>query len=175
MRPSRVVLLSLALSAVSGVALAQPAPPPPGGPGAERGHWDPAKMREHREARHAERDKALHDVLGIQPTQEAAFTAFTSAMKPPEWRHEGGRDGAAPPMAMTTPERLDRMKAEMDKRFAAMREAFDRRAEATRALYAVLDPRQRAAMDALPELTGHPGGKGHGDRMGPPGPMGAGM
>ena len=176
MSPSRALFLSVVISAVSSLALAQPAPPP-GGPGAERGHWDPAKMREHMEARHAERDKALHDVLGIQPGQEAAFAAFTSAMKPPEWRHDGDHHDAAPPIAMTTPERLDHMKARMDERFAAMREAFDKRAAATKTLYAALDPHQRAVMDALPELTGrgHGGGEGHMGHKGPPGPMGAGM
>jgi hypothetical protein len=56
-----------------------------------------------------------------------------------------------------------------------MRDAFDRRDQATRALYASLDPRQRAAMDALPELTGHGDGKGHMGHMGAPGPTGAGM
>jgi protein CpxP len=175
MSPLRPLFLSVVLSAVSGVALAQPTPPPPGGPGAERGHWDSAKMREHMEARHAERDKALHDVLGIQPGQEAAFAAFTSAMKPPEWRHDGEHHDASGRMAMTTPERLDRMKARMDERFAAMREAFDKRAAATKTLYAALDPHQRAVMDALPELTGRGGDKGPMGRRGPPGPMGAGM
>jgi hypothetical protein len=177
MSPSRALFLSVVLSAVSGVALAQPAPPPPGGPGAERGHWDPAKMRERMDARHAERAKALHDVLGIQPGQEAAFAAFTSATRPPEWRHEGDHHDAAPRTAMTTPERLDRMKARMDARFAAMREAFDKRATATKALYAALDPHQRAVMDALPDLAGrgHGGGEGPMGHKGPPGPMGAGM
>ena len=130
-----------------------------------------------------ERAKALHDVLGIQPAQESAFAAFTTTMRPPEGRRDGGPgpDGrdrfadAGSRMAMTTPQRLDRMKAEMDRQFSAMREAFDRHAEATKALYAALDPHQRAVMDALPELTGHHGGMGHMGGMGHPGPMGAGM
>jgi hypothetical protein len=142
-------------------------------------------MRAHGEARRAEHAKALHDVLGIQPGQEAAFAAFTASMRPPEGPHDGdyrgdGRRG--PPdesrVSLTTPQRLDRMKAEMDRRVAAMRDAFDRRDQATRALYASLDPRQRAAMDALPELTGHGDGKGHMGHMGhmgAPGPTGAGM
>jgi hypothetical protein len=142
-------------------------------------------MREHQEARHAERTQALHDVLGIQPTQEQAFAGFIAAMRPPEQdrdgdRGPGPRDGAGSRAAMTTPERLDRMKAEMDRRFAAMRDAFERRAEATKTLYAALDPRQRTVMDALPELRGGHGGMDHGDRMGRrgppgPGPSGSGM
>jgi protein CpxP len=174
-----ILLSSIMVSSICGVALAQQAGPAPDGPSRDHGRWDPAKMREHEEARHAERDKALHEVLGIQPAQEAAFAAFTGAMKPPEWRRDGGPDADArrggadeAGMTMTTPQRLDRMKAEMDQRFAAMREALDKRIEATKALYAVLDPRQRAVMDALPELTGRGGGKDHGHRMGPPGPMG---
>ncbi len=174
----RLVLLSVVISALSGAAFAQQAGPARQSP--DHGRWDPAEMREHAEAHRAERMKALHDVLGIQPAQESAFSAFASAMRPPEENgddrdfYDHGRDGSAS-MAMTTPERLDRMKAEMDRRFAAMRESFDRRAVATRTLYAALDTRQRAAMDALPELSGHHGGWGHDHHMGPSGPMGSGM
>ena len=48
----------------------------------------------------------------------------------------------------------------MDRKFTEMRDRFDRRAQAMKTLYAALDPRQRAAMDALPEVAGrwHGGG-----------------
>ncbi len=182
MSASRAVLFSIVLSSVSGVALAQQAGPAPGGSAGDQGRWDRSDMREeHAEARHAERAKALHDVLGIQPSQESAFAAFTASMHPPIGDQDGGRsrgprDGAVDAgMSMTTPQRLDRMKAEMDRRFAAMRDAFDRRAEATKTLYAALDPHQRTVMDALPELSGHHGGMDHGGQMDHKGPMGAGM
>lgn len=176
----RIVSLSLVLLSGAPVAAwAQDARPgiDRAGPPADEGRWNPAAMREHEEARRAEHLKAFRDVLGIQPGQEAAFTAFAAAMRPPE-AHDGDRDrdgrGAQGDHAdrqsvMTTPERLDLMKARMDRKFAEMREAFDRRAQATRALYAVLDPRQRTVMDALPELIGHHGGERPGpmDRHGP--------
>ena len=69
-------------------------------------------MRQHMEARRAEHAKALHDILGIQPSQEAAFTAFNAAMTPPERDHDknrGDRARGGPGeqddrgMAMTTP------------------------------------------------------------------------
>ena len=177
----RVLLLSLVLAAgASATALAQDAAHVrgPGAPPADQGPWDPARMREHEEARHAERTKALHEVLSIQPSQETAFSAFVAAMSPPRGDRDGEHgttgDQADRGGAMTTPERLDRMKARMDRNFAAMRAAFDRRAQATRTLYAALDTHQRTVMDVLPMLSGHGGGE-HGDRMGPPRPMESGM
>ena len=90
MSVSRIVLLSsLVLTLAFSAAVAQEGSRGPAGP-PDRDHWDPAAMRQHREARQMERDKALHDVLGIQPAQESAFAAFATAMRPPEWRHDGG-------------------------------------------------------------------------------------
>ena len=179
MSAARAAFLSIVLSAVSAVALAQPAGPSRVGPPGDEGRWDGAEMRAHAEARHLERAKALHDVLSIRPEQESAFAAFTAAMHPREGdRGREGRDRTADdglPRAMTTPERLDRMKADMDRRFAAMREAFDRRAAATRTLYAALDPHQRVVMDALPGLSGSHGGMDRDGGMAGRGPMGKGM
>lgn len=172
----RTVSLSFVLfCGASGAVWAQDARPgmDRSGPTADQGRWDAAAMPRHEEVRRAEHLKAFHDVLGIQPGQEAAFGAFAAAMRPPEGRDEDRRDGpgehADRQASMTTPERLDRMKARMDRKFAEMREAFDRRAQATKALYASLDPHQRAVMDALPELMGHQGGGGMGpmDHHGP--------
>ena len=186
-----VSISAILLPLIAGAADAQDVSPGRAGPPSDHGRWDPAAMRRREDARHAEHAKALHDVLGIQPSQEAAFAAFTASMTPPEHGpgngfggEPGGRASGGAGMqpraaaAMTTPERLDRIKAEMDRRFTAIREHFDRRAQAAKALYAALDPHQRTVMDALPELSGHEGGMGrmgHEGRIGPRGPLGAGM
>jgi hypothetical protein len=115
------------------------------------------------EARRAARLHALHDVLAIRPDQEGAFTAFAAALRSPERapgaKAEGmGADRAA--MAnMTTPERLDMMAQRMQARMGRRQERLQRRAAATKALYAALNPEQRRVMDALPLLAG---GRGHG-------------
>jgi hypothetical protein len=75
--------------------------------------------------------------------------------------------------AMTTPERLDRMAQMMDQRETRRRAAFERRAAATKALYAALSPEQRHTLDALPALEGHGDhgwGRGGEHPMGPPPP-----
>jgi hypothetical protein len=138
-------------------------------------------MRARMEARRALRLKALHDVLAIRPDQEGAFTAFTAAMRPPEAapgaKAEGmGSDRAA--MAnMTTPERVDMMTQRMQARMNRRQERLQRRAAATKALYAALNPDQRKVMDALPLLGGDRGrgGWGKGRGMGGRGMDGRGM
>jgi hypothetical protein len=180
MRPLN--LSALALAAAIGLSIAAqaqtpPAPPPGADPGG--GGWrhdgGPGRpgMGEHREARRAARLKALHDVLAIRPDQESAFQAFAQATTPepgkhawgagrggwkPGQGHEGDRAGA-PSAAATTPERLDLMLQRFDERSAAMRAAIERRAMATKALYAALSPEQQRTLDALPTLIGRgPGG-----------------
>ena len=155
---------SAAALCVAAVAVAQDAPAPAQRPGV-------AKFQERTEARQAERARALHDVLGIRPNQEAAVQAFQAAMRPERRDH-----GQPPAPAATTPERLDRMAARMAER----QQAFQRRAEAIKRFYAQLTPEQQKSFDALQTL-GH-GGRGHdghgfGDKMGGPpsgGPRGAG-
>ena len=163
---SRLMAIAL-VTALAGASTGW-AQEPPAAPAQHRA-WDPAQMREQMharmEARRAERLKALHDVLAIRPDQEGAFQAFAAATRPPEGPagrppHAMGADRAA--MAnLTTPERLDRMAQRMQERTARHQEAFARRASATKALYAALDPEQRRAMDALPMLRG-----GHDERRG---------
>jgi len=165
------VIAAIASVAFSSVAFAQE--PPPMHPGEAHKGWDPAAMHTRMEARQAERAKALHDALNIKPDQEAAFAAFTAAMHPD---HDGKPDGKGwshdhdAMAAMTTPERLDHMQQMMDQRIAKRHEAFERRAGATKALYAVLSPEQKHTFDALAELKGreHGWGKHHGGgpRMG---------
>jgi hypothetical protein len=113
-------------------------------------------MHQRLEAEHAERIKALHEALNIRPDQEAAFDAFAAAMHPnphDDWRKHDEMDRSAL-QSMTTPQRLDHMAQIMDERSAHMREEFQRKASATKALYAVLSPDQRRTMDALHDLMG---------------------
>jgi hypothetical protein len=143
-------------------------------------HWDPAAMHQKMQERHAARLKALHDVLGIRPDQEAAFQAFGAAMhhgQGPGADHqpgEGWKDHAAQ-AGMSTPDRLDARLKRFDERTAHMREALVHRAEAVKAFYAVLSPEQKRAFDALPHLVDggdrdHGGWGGHGEGHGPKGP-----
>jgi hypothetical protein len=158
----------MALALVAGLAGASAAwaqETPSAAAAAQNRAWDPAQMRARMEARHAERLKALHDVLAIRPDQEGAFQAFAATMQhPPRPAGAGSRTMGGDRAAManlTTPERLDRMAQRMQERTAKRQEAFARRAAATKALYAALGPDQRRTMDALPMLRG-----GHGERHG---------
>lgn len=176
----RVLASLAALSAavcVSSVSFAQDAPPaggpPPPGAADMHQHW-----AERMQAHEAERAKALHDILNIQPGQEDAFKAFLAAMKPnhpPGERpgmgpgeHRDGQDVAG----LTTPQRLDREAARM----AAHQAEFQHRADAIRAFYAALTPEQQRAFDALPHEHGGHGMHGHhfGGPGGPGGPGGEG-
>ena len=120
-----------------------------------------AMMHDHMVA-HA---KAMHDILGIRPDQEAAWQAFTASMVPPshpDMDHHGDEHGAS----LTTPERLDHMAAMMSEHQAA----FQRHAEAVKRFYAVLTPQQQKAFDAMSAMMmhhmGHGGPMGHHEGMG---------
>jgi periplasmic protein CpxP/Spy len=111
---------------------------------------DPAQMAEHRAQR-------LRDTLQLRPEQEPALKAFIEASAPRFDRGARGKEGVrGEAQALTTPERLDRMRAHMAERQAA----FERRAEATKRFYAQLSPAQQRAFDA----TGGGGGREHGRR-----------
>ncbi len=127
--------------------------PMPGGPGAgpaamggEPGmhhmmgmhHRDPAKMQAHMAKRMGE----LKAKLKLSADQEGAWTTFTAAMQPnaqaperPNWKEI---------QAMTTPERIDKMRALRTVHQAEM----DKRADAVKAFYAVLTPEQKKTFDA---------------------------
>ena len=174
---------SLALS-LTASASAQDAPPPSGAVAGQAHHWDPAKMRARMDERRQRHDQILHDALGIRADQEAAWQAFNASRRPPEGErgpgmHRPGGEGDGQHAELTTPQRLDRMAQRMSERQAR----FAQRAAATKAFYAVLDPRQQKTFDALVMSRmghggmggwgghhGHMGGWGHGDQKGPPGP-----
>lgn len=136
-----------------------------GGKGHERmGKMDPAKMQAMIDKRNAD----LKVKLKITPAQEGAWTAYTTAMKPPAdmaKNHEAMRTDM---QKLTTPERIDKMKTMRATRDAEM----DKRSEAVKTFYAALTSEQKAVFDVLHtggkrggrhgggHAGGHPGGQG---------------
>jgi protein CpxP len=161
------------LAALALPALAQPAPADAAAPAvaqsaAPHAHKDRKEMQDRKEMRkqrgeHMQRRAAdLKAKLQLTPEQEGAWTTFTDAMKPQQrgaqldWK--GMRD-------LTTPERIDRMRAMRAQRDAEM----DRRGEAAKAFYAQLNPAQQKTFDVQsqrmdPRMHGgeHRGPAGHG-------------
>ena len=131
------------------------------------GRNDPAAMQ----AWMAKRQAEMKAQLKITPAQEVAWTTFTAAMQPPA-RMMGGE----PPMAgqraelekLTTPERIDKMKAMRVQRMTDMNAEMDKRGEATKAFYAALSPEQQKTFDAEHRKMGREG-RGHHGGMQPKG------
>ncbi|WP_375574963.1 Spy/CpxP family protein refolding chaperone [Paracidovorax oryzae] len=114
-------------------------PPPQAAPptaGAERPHRMPTP--EEREARMARRAEALRQKLQLTPAQQPAWDAFTAAMRP-----QGPRPDMSAMAQLTTPERIDRMRALRAQHNAEA----DRRDEATKTFYAALTPAQQKVFD----------------------------
>lgn len=105
---------------------------------------------EHRAEYRAKHLTALKSDLKLTAAQEPAWTAFTASMQPGERAARLDRSGME---QLTTPERIDRMRA-MRAQHAA---EADRRGEATKAFYAALTPEQQKTFDAQAH---------HGHRMG---------
>lgn len=130
------------------------------------GRMDPARMQAMIDRRLAE----LKQDLKIAPAQEAAWTTFTAAMKPPV-ELQAKRPDLAEMAKLTTPERIDKMKAVRTQHMGEMIAAMDQRGDATKALYATLTSEQKAVFDAADmrhrrslggHMGGHWGGKGPG-------------
>ena len=153
------LLAALGLSAV-----AQTTAPAPGTPATPttsregRGPADPAKSQE-RHARMQERmNQRLSEVkqkLQLTPAQEAAWGSYTAALKPAQFNRPDRAEFAK----LSTPERIDRMRAARVARMAEM----DRRGEATKTFYAALTPEQKKVFDAESLQRGPHGGDGHHD------------
>lgn len=124
--------------------------------GGMRGPMDPAKM----EAMVAKHHAALKAKLKITAEQEGAWTSFTTAMKPPASMMEHKRPDRSEMDKLTTPERIDKMRALRTQHMADMTAAMDKRDEATKSFYAVLNADQKKIFDA--EHT-RMGGRHHGE------------
>lgn len=131
------------------VSQAQTPPPgPAGGPGPMAGQGpmmgqrDPARAEQFRarmEQRMAQRLGELKQKLAITPAQEGAWSTWTAALKPTP--HQ--RPDRAQFAQLTTPERIDRMRA-----LRAQHEAeMDKRLDATKTFYTALDADQQKIFD----------------------------
>lgn len=167
---ARTQLVTAALfAALAGGAMAQTPPPATaGGPAAaprmhmhgqgdKQGHgrMDPAQRQE----RATQRLGELKQKLQITPAQEGAWNAFAAAHQPPATRM--ARPDREAMARMTTPERMDLMRAMRTQRNAEM----DRRVEATKSFYAALTPDQRKLFDEQTGRFAQRGGR-HGGHQG---------
>ena len=106
-------------------------------------HRDPAKMAQ----MHAKHLADLKAKLKITSTQETAWNAFAEAMKPPT-DMMNKRPDRAEMDKLTTPERIDKMRALHKEHMAVMEASMDKRAEATKTFYAALSAEQKKTFDA---------------------------
>jgi periplasmic protein CpxP/Spy len=134
------------------------------GEGHHRMHqMSPEKMKAKMEKRQAD----LKEKLKITAAQEGAWTTFTAAMKPPAGMM-GQRPDRAAMEKLTTPERIDKMKAMRTEHQATMNAAMDQRAEATKTFYGALTAEQKTVFDKEIMRGGrHGGGEHHGRGDGP--------
>jgi hypothetical protein len=155
MKPQRRHLLAAAVIAAAGFgALAQAqspaAPGTTGRPDAARIEQFRARMQQ----RMAERLGELKQKLAITPAQEGSWTAWTTALQPTP--HQ--RPDRAQFQSLTTPERIDQMRA-----LRAQREAeMDRRMDATKTFYGALSAEQKKVFDAESMRFLARGGRHHG-------------
>ncbi len=119
---------------------------------------DQHPMMQHRlerqQQRAAQRQERLKQILQITPAQEGAWSTWIASRQTGTSFRGGQRAEFA---QLTTPERIDRMRA---LRAARAAEA-ERRGEATKAFYAALTPAQQKAFDALQAESGFKRGGGH--------------
>lgn len=156
-------LLALGLGATAQTSPPSPAPAPaapqvgPGGhPHGMMGHHGPdlAKAKERMQQRMAQRQAQLKQRLQITPAQESAWTAYVTAMQPPANMQ---RVDPAEFSKLTTPERIDRMRALREAHHAEM----DKRGEATKTFYAALSAEQKKVFDAENARGRRAGGHHH--------------
>jgi protein CpxP len=105
-------------------------------------HAEHAKKRAEKRAEHqAKRQAAFKQQLNLSVEQEQAWTTYTAAIQPGERKARLDFRGMD---KLTTPERIDRMRALRAQHAAEA----DRRGEATKAFYATLTPEQQKTFDA---------------------------
>lgn len=112
--------------------------------GMEEGRWNPTKM----EAMVTRHLADLKTRLKITAEQEGAWSTFSAAMQPPAHPDEHARLDRTGMDKLTTPERIDKMRALRAQRIADMQARQDKRDDATKALYAALNSDQKKILDA---------------------------
>lgn len=113
-----------------------------------------AEHRKHNAQHHAQRVAAFKAKLQLTPAQESAWNTYTQALEPGQRTARLERHGME---QLTTPERIDRMRA-MRAQHAA---EADRRGEATKAFYATLTPEQQKTFDVQTRHFGKDAMKRH--------------
>lgn len=153
MKTLKMHLLASGLVAALGLSAAFAQTPPPGG------RHDPARMEERAAKMQERRAQKLADLkakLQINAAQETSWNAWVAAMQPAR----GDRPDRAQFAAMTTPQRIDYMRARRAERAAAA----DQRGEITKSFYGVLSAQQQRVFDAETLRIGKGGhhGRHHG-------------
>lgn len=164
----RCLQAAVLAAGLAGAAIASAQAPTPGmAPGAGHGmHAASAaghdgmhgKMTERREQRMAQRLESLRQKLSISAEQEAAWAAWTNALRANGPMPAADRAKMRAEMAqLTTPERIDRMRTLR----AQHQSRMDQRAEATKRFYAALNAEQQKVFDQMTAQRGHHGGAMH--------------
>lgn len=136
-------LVAAALGSASLSLWAQSAPPAASpAPAAQSMH---GQMMPGMKARHEQHLQELKTKLQLSAQQEPAWTAFASAMAMPAQRP--ARPDWNEVAKLSTPERIDRMKALRQQRQTEMNALMDRRGEASKAFYASLNSEQKKVFD----------------------------
>lgn len=109
------------------------------------GRHDPAKMQ----AAVAKRLADLKGKLKLTADQEGSWTTFSAAMTPPAMMGKGmqGND-RADFEKLSTPERIEKMRAMREQRHATMTTEMGKREDAAKAFYATLSAEQKKTFDA---------------------------
>lgn len=108
------------------------------------GKMDATRMQAMMEKRNAN----LKAQLKITAGQEAAWSAYTDAMKPGAGMMNHQRPDPAEMAKLSTPERLDKMQVLRAQHMSEMSATMEKHTQATKALYAVLTPEQQKLFDA---------------------------
>ena len=149
------LIAAVALATLGLAASAQTAPPAAGAAtattAAREGHdrFDPAKMQE----RIAKRMAALKQKLRLSGVQEGSWSAYVAALQSTRMQRPDRAEFAK----LSTPERIDRMRALRTARMAEM----DKRGDATKTFYAALSADQKKVFDDETARRGHHGMGGH--------------
>jgi len=146
-----VATLGLAASAQTPPPAVSAAPTTTTAAGEGHGRFDPAKERM------AKRLGALKQKLQLSGAQEGSWNSYVAALKPTRMQ----RPDRAELAKLSTPERIDRMRALRTARMAEM----DKRGDATKTFYAALSTEQQKVFDQETARRGHHD-KGHGRHRG---------
>ena len=128
--------------------------------GEHMGRHDPARMQ----ARMAQHQAELKAKLNLSPAQEGAWTTFTASMQPLTHHARMTQVQQAEMNKLTTPDRIDKMRALRSQHMAEMNASMDKRGDASKTFYAALNADQKKVFDSqrMGRGMGDKGGTGHG-------------